>query len=156
MNIAQLLTWHLKEFISGNSMAGAYLKQHLNDISMDEVITQIGNLNTIAVLVYHINYYVEAQLKVLQGGPLNAKDYLSFDLQPIEEEVQWETLRSIFYKNLELYTKYVSDLTEKELKATFVLEQYGSYHRNIMGLLEHSHYHFGQIVLLKKIIRSKN
>jgi hypothetical protein len=31
-----------------------------------------------------------------------------------------------------------------------VEEKYGSVLRNIMGVIEHTHYHLGQIVLLKK------
>ena len=30
--------------------------------------------------------------------------------------------------------------------------KYGSWYRNIHGIIEHAHYHLGQIVLLKKLI----
>ncbi|HAI83731.1 MAG TPA: DUF1572 domain-containing protein, partial [Chitinophagaceae bacterium] len=30
----------------------------------------------------------------------------------------------------------------------------GTYYRNILGLIEHTHYHLGQIALIKKIIRN--
>jgi len=33
--------------------------------------------------------------------------------------------------------------------------KYGNYFRNIVGVIEHIHYHLGQIVLIKKILVSQ-
>ena len=43
-------------------------------------------------------------------------------------------------------------MPEGQLKENFVDEKYGSYLRNIDGMIEHCYYHLGQIVLIKKII----
>ena len=32
------------------------------------------------------------------------------------------------------------------------MEKYGNYFRNLTGIIEHLHYHLGQIVLIKKLI----
>ena len=32
------------------------------------------------------------------------------------------------------------------------MEKYGTYYRNFHGLIEHAHYHLGQIVLIKKLV----
>lgn len=154
MTTSQLLARHFKEFLHGNSMTGSHIKEHLDDITMLEATTQIADLNTIAVLTYHINYYIVAQIGVLEGDPLNAKDSLSFNLTPITEMAQWDMLRKEFYQNIERFAKLVQELSSTQLEDIFVLEKYGSYHRNIIGLSEHSHYHLGQIVLLKRLIRS--
>lgn len=41
---------------------------------------------------------------------------------------------------------------DEKLDSTFAGENYGIYQRNIEGIIEHSYYHLGQIVLTKKII----
>ena len=45
-------------------------------------------------------------------------------------------------------------MPEEELSQGFVDEKYGTYSRNIDGMIEHSYYHLGQIVLIKKLINS--
>ena len=34
----------------------------------------------------------------------------------------------------------------------FVDEKYGTYLRNIDGMIEHAYYHLGQVVLIKKLL----
>jgi len=45
-------------------------------------------------------------------------------------------------------------LPESRLQETFADEKYGNYYRNLHGLIEHTHYHLGQIVLIKKLLNS--
>lgn len=56
----------------------------LADITWQQATTKIHSLNTIAVLVYHSNYYVSAILHVLEGEPLTSKDVYSFDHPSIQ------------------------------------------------------------------------
>ncbi len=50
------------------------LKENLGDVTWQQAATKVYSLNTIAALVYHTNYYVDAVLKVLQGNQLDAHD----------------------------------------------------------------------------------
>ena len=43
-------------------------------------------------------------------------------------------------------------MSEEKLDEAFVDEKYGTYHRNIDGMIEHCYYHLGQIVLIKKML----
>jgi hypothetical protein len=38
------------------------------------------------------------------------------------------------------------------LDAVFVDAKYGDYARNIEGVIEHSYYHLGQVVLVRKMV----
>lgn len=154
METAALLARHLQELVHGDNLAGSYLKQHLDDITMSEATCKIGNLNTIAALTFHINYYVEALINVLEGGPLEAKDSLSYTFPPIATKESWDSLRSQLYANIERFAVLITSLSQTKLKEVFVKEAYGSYERNIIGLSEHLHYHLGQIVVIKKLIRN--
>lgn len=43
-------------------------------------------------------------------------------------------------------------MPDQKLEEVFVEEKYGTYLRNIEGVIEHSYYHLGQISLIKKLI----
>ena len=44
-------------------------------------------------------------------------------------------------------------MTEEKLEEIFVDEKYGTYKRNIEGMIEHCYYHLGQISLINKMIK---
>jgi hypothetical protein len=46
-------------------------------------------------------------------------------------------------------------MQDEKLKDVFVEEKYGTYQRNIDGMIEHSYYHLGQIVLIKKLLTNQ-
>lgn len=126
------------------------LKETLAGVSWQQATTNVSTLNTIARLVFHVNYYVGAVLKVLQGGPLDAKDKYSFDLPPIQSQEDWDGLLAKMWADAEALAVLIEQLPEAKLGETFVDEKYGTYYRNLHGLIEHTHYHLGQMVLLKK------
>jgi len=43
-------------------------------------------------------------------------------------------------------------MSNEKLDEAFVDVKYGSYQRNIEGVIEHSYYHLGQISLVRKMI----
>jgi hypothetical protein len=47
----------------------------------------------------------------------------------------------------------IEQLPETKLWEDFWGEKYGNFYRNFHGIIEHGHYHLGQIVLIKKIIQ---
>jgi len=99
-----------------------------------------------------MNYYVSAVLTVLQGENLTAHDKLSFDLPTITNQEDWEKLMNKSWREAEKFASLVETMDENKLEEIFSFEKYGNYFRNITGIIEHNHYHLGQIVLLKKII----
>ncbi|HTM92899.1 MAG TPA: hypothetical protein VL095_10790, partial [Flavisolibacter sp.] len=68
MNLSQQLAKHFREVFSGGNWTDVNLKKSLEGVSWQQATTKVYSLNTIAALVYHINYYVAAVLPVLQGG----------------------------------------------------------------------------------------
>jgi len=111
-----------------------------------------GTLNTIASLTFHVNYYLAGIINFFKGGGLEIRDKYSFDIPPIESETDWERLMNEFIVNSEVFVKEVANLTDSKLDEPFVDEKYGTYLRNIEGVIEHSYYHLGQISLIKKMI----
>ncbi len=153
MSDAALLANRFREVIfSGTFVANTNIKEQLDGTSYLLVNEKIADLNTIAALAQHLHYYIKGVLQVLQGGPLDVHDKDSFSFAPIENQQQWDDFLVRFYKDAENFAVLVEQLSNEQLDSVFVKEKYGSYRRNINAMIEHCYYHFGQIVLLKKLI----
>ena len=156
MNLTAQIAKHFREVHFGGNWTSSNLKDHLADVTWQQATTQVYSINPIATLVYHINYYVSAILKVLRGEPLDAHDKYSFDLPPILSQEDWEKLLDKTWTDAEDFAILVEQLPESKLGENFSDEKYGSYYRNFHGIIEHTHYHLGQIVLIKKILLQAN
>ena len=147
------LAKHFKDVHFGGNWTCVNLKDTLKDITWQEANTNIQNLNTIGVLVFHINYYISAVLKVLDGQPLEAHDKFSFDAPEIQSEEDWQQLLAKVFSEAERFAEKLEQLDEPKLYEDFSDVKYGTYFRNMLGIIEHTHYHLGQISLIRKIIR---
>jgi hypothetical protein len=151
-NPTQLANRFREVILNGTWIANTNFKDQLSQVNWEQAITKIGSLNTIALLTFHINYYVAGVLKVLEGGGLDIRDKFSFDLPPITSAEDWERLKNDLFSNAEKFANQVERMPEEKLEAGFVDEKYGSYRRNIEGMIEHSYYHLGQVSLLRKLL----
>jgi len=138
--------------LDGTWIANTNFKHQLSDLDWQLATTKIKNLNTIAVLAQHIHYYINGVKNVLKGGSLDIKDQFSFDFEPIRSQEEWDTFLTHFWNDAEEFASLIDQMPEKKLSAVFVNEKYGTYERNIDGMIEHSYYHLGQIVLLRKML----
>jgi uncharacterized damage-inducible protein DinB len=154
MNISAQIAKHFRDVFTGGNWTSVNLKQTLEGITWQQAVTKVNSLNSIATLVFHINYYISAVLKVLQGEELKASDQFSFDLPPIQSQQEWEKLVEKTLAEAEQFAALVERLPEHQLNETFTNEKYGNYYRNIHGIIEHTHYHLGQIVLIKKLLNT--
>ena len=152
MTHSQQIAKHFRDVHFGGNWTSVNLKQTLADVDWQQATTKVGSLNTIAALVYHINYYVSAVTKVLQGGPLDAHDKFAFDLPPINSQKDWENLLNKLWTDAENFAVLIEQLPESRLNENFVEEKFGTYYRNLLGIIEHTHYHLGQIVLIKNLL----
>jgi hypothetical protein len=155
MNTITHLAEHSRQVHFGGNWTVSNLKEVLEDVSWEEAVAKVHNFNTIATLVYHINYFVVAVSTVLRGEPLNASDKLSFDHPPITSESDWRNFVEKVLTDGEAYYKLIQQLPEDRLGDDFSDPKYGSYLRNLLGVIEHTHYHLGQIVILKRIVKDR-
>ncbi len=155
MNTVQQIAKHFRDVYFGSNWTDVNLKDALAGVTWQQAIAPVHDLNTIATLVFHINYYVNPQLEVLQGKPLQASDKYSFDLPPIMNEADWQELVAKAFREATLFAEQVEQLPESKLHEDFADPKYGSYYRNLLGIIEHTYYHLGQIVLIKKLLNVK-
>jgi uncharacterized damage-inducible protein DinB len=155
MQVIAQIAKHLREIHFGGNWTSVNLKDTLADVSWQQATTKVYSFNTIAILVYHINYYISAVLKVVEGGSLNASDKYSFNHPPIQSQQDWEKLLEKSWIEAEKFASLIEQLPESRLSENLADEKYGNYYRNLHGIIEHSHYHLGQIVLIKKILQQQ-
>lgn len=152
MNVSALLAKHLRDVYSGGNWTCVNMKESLAGVTWQDAITKVHTFNTIATLVHHIHYYVVAQIQVLKSGQLNAKDELSFAHPPINAEADWEQMLEKVFADAEILASHIEQLPQTIFIQPFTDEKYGTYYRNLQGMIEHTHYHLGQITLIKKLI----
>ena len=152
MSLTPQIAKQFRDVHFGGNWTFVNLQDTLKDVNWQQATTQIYSFNTIAVLVYHINYYVDGVSKVLKGGGLDISDRFSFDLLPIQSHEDWQKLLDKLWTDAETFAGQIEQLPEQRLGEIFVEEKYGTWYRNLAGITEHIHYHLGQIVLIKKML----
>lgn len=140
-------------FLDGKWIASTNYKEQIQGITRQEATLQVSDLNSIAALVFHVNYYIAGLLNVLNGRKLEISDKFSFRMPEIKSEHDWAQLVSAFLTNSDAFANKVERMEDHVLDQPFVNPRYGSYLRNIEGVIEHGYYHLGQIVLIRKLIR---
>lgn len=155
MTLIEQTAKHLRDVHFGKNWTASNLKDALSDVTWKEATTQIGTFNTIAVLTFHVSYYLDAIIDVIEGRPLVSKDELSFLCPKISSEDDWMALQNSVWDRTEKAAKLIEGLDDSQLNDDFSHSKYGTYYRNIQGLTEHTHYHLGQIVILKRLVREK-
>ncbi|WP_185226224.1 DinB family protein [Chryseobacterium indologenes] len=155
MNSASQLSKRFREvLLDGLWIANTNFKDLLSDVTWKQAVTKIDSLNTIAMLTFHIDYYIAGIVHVFEGGELEIKDKFSFDLTAIDSQIQWDDLRNKLWVDSEKFASLLEQMPDSKLDEVFVDEKYGTYQRNIEGMIEHSYYHLGQITLIKKLVKN--
>ncbi len=155
MNTPQHIAKHFREVHFGGNWTCSNLRDNLADVTWQQATHQVFSINTIATLVYHTHYYVAAVNKVLKGGELEAHDKYSFAHPPIHSQEDWDNLLNKVWEEAETFEGLLKKLPEATLWENISEEKYGIYYRNIHGIIEHTHYHLGQIAVIKKIIQQQ-
>ena len=127
-------------------------KDAINTVSLEEASKKTNGFNTIFALTYHIHYYVKGTMDVLKGGTLDIRDKYSFDYPTLKTEMEWQAFKDNLWSEAKEFIGLIEALDDAILHSIFVEEKYGSYYRNLLGIIEHTHYHLGQIVIIKKMI----
>ncbi len=149
----KILANRFKEVIlNGTWIANTNFKHQLADLNLEIATTKIYSLNTIADLAQHIYYYINGINKVFKGGSLDIKDKFSFEFPEIASQNDWDKFLNKFWNDAEDFANFIEKMSDKDLNDFFANEKYGTIQRNIDAMIEHSYYHLGQILLIKKLI----
>lgn len=152
MPTSKQLATQVHQVYFGGNWTEVNLKTTVSNINWNTAIRKIEGFNTILALTYHIHYFTKVQLRVLEDGPLIGNDSESYKHPNISSQNEWETLQKTMWNEAERFTKILSKLPDTTLDTPFTDKKYGTYTSNILGLIEHTHYHLGQIIILNKLL----
>lgn len=153
-NAQQLANRFREVLLNGTWVANTNYKDQLENLPLQIANKKVGNLNTIAILAQHIHYYIKGVSVVFKGGALEIRDAYSFDFQPMTSENEWKSFLDTFFNDAEAFATLVEQLSQNNLNDDFTDKKYGTFQRNIEGMIEHCYYHLGQIVVLRKMIEN--
>lgn len=138
--------------LNGHWIANTNYKEQILNVNWQQATQKVDNLNTIAALTYHINYYLLGLLNAFEKGKLEISDKFSFDVPPINSESEWNKMVTDLISNSEKFADRIEQMEDSIFDQPFIDEKYGTFLRNIEGVIEHSYYHLGQISLIRKMV----
>jgi len=153
MKQTKQLANRLREVIlNGTWIANTNYKDQLENLDWKLANVKFESFNTISDLAQHMHYYISGITNVFVNNTLEIRDKYSFDFSPIQSQQEWERFLNQFWNDTAQLANLIEKLPEETLNNEFVDKKYGTFLRNIDGMIEHSYYHLGQIVLIKKIL----
>ena len=155
MILTERISQHVEGIFFGGNWTSVNYSGQLEDITVEEALEQVGPLNTVAVLTFHVAYFVRELVKMIKGGPLEAKDKLSFEIPPIYTQQDWDKVRDGLFTDAHELIAAIKEMPADRLSQFLGDEKYGDFYYNIHGIIEHAHYHLGQIAIIRKIIRKE-
>lgn len=152
MQIAPLVAQHVAEIVHGN-WTEIYLDDVTADVTYAEAIAlPAGITNSIAMLVNHLGLYNYIVGERLKGNNPQPGDDNGFAID-IKNEEDWQQLRQNVLNSFKTLADAVKVLPDEKLSA-FTPAGHTTFYKTLHGISEHAHYHLGQIMLIKKIIRA--
>jgi hypothetical protein len=153
MTLSKQIAKHFKDVFFGGNWTVSNMKEQLSDVSWRQANEKFDSLNSIIALTYHNYYFILALLDVLEGKPLTSNDKFSFNHSQIQSQLDWQDFLNKIWNDVERAALLIEQMPESKLSEDFADAKYGTYYRNISGIIEHTHYHLGQIVLIKKLLQ---
>ena len=156
MNIAELIAGHLLDVYAGENWTEVNLKTTLKDVTYTEA-SQLtpASANTIAGLVHHLAFWNRVMAQRSQGAKVEISESNGFDNSALADEAQWRGLKQDCFQSAQLLAEAIRKLSDVQLQQP-ILPAYPTAYKSLQGAVEHVHYHLGQIVILKQLVRALN
>ncbi|MCE3281655.1 MAG: DinB family protein [Chitinophagaceae bacterium] len=149
MKLTEVLAQHFYEVNYGDNWTDAAVKDVLQGISWKQAVKKVGDVNTIALLLFHMDFYNLVVYDRIVGVKRQFDHEDSLEVS-ISSEKDWLQLQETYFSNVDkIYTAIMAFDEDKLFEKKTVNTPY----KNIHGLVEHIHYHLGQISLLKKLTK---
>lgn len=154
MKITSLIAQHLIDVHEGNNWTDVSIADTLKDVTAEEaaVITQ-ASPNTIASLLHHITFWNRLMIKRMQGIDIYVDEKNGYDAPSIKTEADWQQLQVDNNLSAHELAAAIAGFDENLLPESLVLGGSSAY-KNLQGTVEHVHYHLGQMVIIKKLIKA--
>jgi len=153
MKITNLIATHIKEVYEGNNWTDVNIADTIKDINWQQAQQKTaGSSNTIASLLHHLYYWNGILMQRIKGIDPSIPDVNGYDVSELKNETDWNALKERTHQSFIQLAEAVKGFPEEKLNKTYA-EAKPSYYKNFQGIVEHAHYHLGQMVILKKLLQ---
>lgn len=153
MNLTDFIAQHIIAVHEGGNWTEVNLKDTLTDVGYKEATTVTkASYNTIAALLHHLSFYNDIVMQRLSGANPVISEANGFDMPPVKSEEDWIRLKECNLQSAHQLADAVRQFPEEHLNE-LTATGHATHYKTLHGITEHAHYHLGQIVLLKKLIR---
>lgn len=155
MNLSATIGQHVLDVHQGNNWTEVDLAHTLHDVTLAEATTLTpASPNTIAALVRHLTFWNRVMARRAQGVFTQVPDDNGFAGSVLQSEAEWLALQAALWQSAQELAAAISCVPAEQL-AKPILPAYSSTYKNLQGAVEHLHYHLGQLVILKNLVRSQ-
>jgi hypothetical protein len=153
MKLTEAIAQHVLEVYEGNNWTEVAILPTLRDVTWREATTQTpASPNIIATLLHHLTFWNRVMARRAQGVATDVGPANGFDAPAVGKEADWQALLADSHQSAQELAAAIRSFDETKLPNT-ILPGYASAYKNLQGAVEHLHYHLGQLVLLKKLVR---
>ena len=150
--ITELIAEHILEVYEGNNWTGVSIVDTLNNVSWQQAQQKTNaSSNTIAALLHHIYYWNGIMMQRINGVNPAIPDTNGFDVSELRNENDWNDLKEKAYQSFIALATAVKNFPEEKLNEISPTGK-STYYKNFQGIVEHAHYHLGQMVIIKKLL----
>jgi hypothetical protein len=143
---------HIREIHFGDNWTDSAMQDVLKDVTWQQAIAKpIPDTNSIAELVFHMNFYLDYVHRNFKNEFLKFEQADTFKAPTIQSEADWLALLQKTWDDAEAFAQTVAQIPDDDLHIV-IPPRHNSFYKNAHGVVEHNHYHLGQIVLLKKLL----
>jgi hypothetical protein len=155
MKLSEAIAQHLLEVHEGNNWTEVDLAHILHDVTLAEAtMLTAASPNTIASLVHHLTFWNRVMARRAQGIATDIGESNGFDAPALHTQADWEALRADNIRSAYELAAAIQDVKDLSF-TTPILPNFSSVYKNLQGSVEHVHYHLGQLVILKNLVRSQ-
>jgi len=152
MNITDAIASHITECFEGENWTGVNISGTLKEVTWQQAQQQTpASQNTIASLLHHLYYWNGIMLQRINGINPPVPEANGFDVDELKNENDWNELKEKTHQSFLQLANAVNNFPEEKLFETSPTGK-SSYYKNFQGIVEHAHYHLGQIVIIKKLV----
>ena len=153
MKLTSLIAGHIRDVYEGDNWTAVTIAETIGDLTFEEAIAVTpASANSIAAILYHVKFYNDVVKQRLGGINPYINDANGFDMAELKNQDDWKKLKEDARQSFINLATATENFPEERLNETSPTGT-SSYYYNLHGIAEHAHYHLGQMVLLKKLIR---
>lgn len=151
-----LIADHLLNVYEGNNWTDISIRETLKDIDYLQAQQKTkASVNTIAAVLHHLYYWNGIIQQRMNGETPVIPEENGFDVPHLHNEKDWNNLKEKTHRSFIQLADAIKNFPEEKLLQNYAPSVPSSYYRNFHGIIEHAHYHLGQMVMLKKLIEKE-